>query len=131
MKLSGHFRVLVGVLTGLALLAVVVLAIQRSGQPAPMMLAAAHDGEIVCNGDCATCPHEKSSLCSAQASDESQAATAHVDADRCIGCARCVNISPQAFRMNPETRKAEVIDGATAEDIACGMQACPVGAVSR
>ena len=128
MKLSGRFRMIFGVFTGLALISMAVVAIQGSTQ-SNSVVATAHQDGATCSGDCATCPHAQSQPCPPEATDDAQSEKAFVDAERCIGCVRCVNVSPEAFRMNPETRKAEVIDGAAAEDVSRGALACPVDAI--
>lgn len=52
-----------------------------------------------------------------------------VDTAACIGCQRCVAVAPAAFRMNPQTHKAETIPGASAAHLERGAQACPVRAI--
>jgi ferredoxin len=54
---------------------------------------------------------------------------ARIDAERCVGCARCVNVAPEAYRMNPDTEKAELIEGAPREAVEAGAKACPVDAI--
>lgn len=55
--------------------------------------------------------------------------TVTVDASACIGCRRCVAVAPGAFRMNPQTKKAETIPGAPAAALRRGAAACPVHAI--
>ncbi len=120
----------------LALVAIVVVASQEPGRQVAtdqVAVATAHPDEG-CTGQCATCPNAKTEGYPGAATCEAVAqcpAGASVDAEKCVGCVRCVNVSPEAFRMNPETGRAEVIPGASAEDIARGAQACPVHAVIR
>jgi ferredoxin len=128
MKLSGRLRTIVGVLVGLALIAVGVVATQSSQQSAPAAVALQ---EHPCSGECATCPHAAADSCPAVETDDAAAETAHVDQDRCIGCVRCVNVAPDAFRINPDTGKAELIDTAPADAIARGARACPVDAIEQ
>ncbi len=135
MTLDRHFRTVLSILAGLVLVSVAVIAVQ-GGTEAPVpensgaAVVAADETETGCTGDCATCTHAESEPCPPHASDDGQTA-ASVDAARCIGCVRCVNVAPEAFRMNPETRKAEVIADAPAESIARGAQACPVDAITQ
>ncbi len=51
-----------------------------------------------------------------------------VDAAACVGCKRCVAVAPTAYRMDPQTRKAEAIPGASAAGLEAGARACPVNA---
>ena len=127
MQLSRRFGRIFGLLTGLALIAVAVVAIHGSQQSAQTP-AAVHQQDT-CTGDCANCAHSQTHACPPDAADGEETDTSAVDAEKCIGCVRCVNVAPEAFRMNPETRKAEVIDDASAESIARGAQACPVDAI--
>jgi len=141
MELSGRLRMIFGLLAGVALIAVAVLAVQ-GGAPSTTAIAtidqdnaavpATNAEHTTCTGDCATCPNAQSHPCPPEsgAADDEPSETASVDTDRCIGCVRCVNVSPEAFRMDPETRKAEVIAGADPDAIARGAQACPVDAIS-
>ena len=126
MEMSRRLRTIFGVLTGLALISVAVLAIQGDGQSVPATTVV-HSDSPACTGECATCPHAQSEGCP----PGTVADGARVDPDKCIGCVRCVNIAPDAFEMNPETRKAEIVDGASAEDVARGAQACPASAITR
>ena len=54
-----------------------------------------------------------------------------VDADKCVGCGKCVKIAPKVFRLNPQTEKAEVVNpnGAPASVIQKAIEHCPTGAV--
>jgi ferredoxin len=135
MKVSKKFRMVLSFLTGIALISVAVVAIQGNNLPPSegpaSAMVASDEAETGCSGDCATCTHAQTTPCPPDAVADSQASAAAVDADRCIGCVRCVNVAPEAFRMNPETRKAEIIAGASAEDIARGAQACPVDAINQ
>jgi len=127
MKLSGRMRMLIGVLAGLALISVAVMATQGSERATPAATVALAD-HPACDGQCATCPHAGTENCPRATTGDGDAAPT-VDADRCIGCVRCVNVAPGAFRIIPETGKAEVIEGASAAEIALGAKACPVNAV--
>jgi len=127
LELSGRFRTIFGALAGLALISAAVPAIDNGTPPAPA--AVASEGDVACTGDCATCPHAQDQPCPPETTENEQTAVARVDADKCIGCVGCVNVAPEAFRMNPETRKAEVVAGASAEDIQRGVKACPVDAI--
>jgi ferredoxin len=121
----GRIRTLLVVASMVALVALVVVASQDAAvQPsAERSLSLAAGEEAGCTGDCANCPNA--------AGGAAEQECAAVDTERCIACVRCVNVSPEAFRMNPDTGKAEVIPGASAEDIARGAQACPVHAVTQ
>lgn len=69
--------------------------------------------------------------CSDQAAATSQPAAAplSVDAAACVGCKRCVAVAPEAYRMNAQTRKAEVIPGAPVAALEAGARVCPVHAI--
>jgi ferredoxin len=159
MELNGRLRTILMGFAVLALLAIAVVTMQGTTMPAAEAVAG-ETGFSPCTGDCDTCPHTTSAGCppsdeahacgscpstptcgAAEACpvdegcpDAAACATvgddASVDAERCIGCVRCVNVAPEAFRMNPETGKAEVIDGAPAEAVEHGAEACPVHAVN-
>ncbi|MFP3904476.1 MAG: 4Fe-4S domain-containing protein [Armatimonadota bacterium] len=75
-----------------------------------------------CTGECANCPNAVKD--GTQATD-----TPYVDADKCIGCGRCVRVAPEAFEINSDTAKAEVKDGAPADMVEKGARACAVDAV--
>ena len=128
-QLSGQLRTALVVLASLAVVSIVVMAAQGPEREAPADATAVAAGqqEAGHSGQCADCP----SAVACEAASEGHPAGPSVDAERCIGCARCVNVSPEAFRMNPDTGKAEIIEGASAEDIAVGARACPVHAVIR
>ncbi|MGI5819353.1 MAG: ferredoxin [Armatimonadota bacterium] len=51
-----------------------------------------------------------------------------VIAERCIGCVRCVNVSPEAFQMNG-AGKAELLGNAPLNAAERGAEACPVDAI--
>ncbi len=112
------------IVAGLALVTIGLVASQEVA--VQQQSSATHT--LACNedGGCqrADCPN-------ASACSTTEAGCAGVDAEKCIGCVRCVNVSPEAFRMNSDTGKAEVIAGAPAEGIARGAQACPVHAVTQ
>ncbi|MFW6155849.1 MAG: ferredoxin [Armatimonadota bacterium] len=136
MQLSERLRIVLAGLAGIALVAVTVMAAQGTGpqdivQTDPASVAVEHEQD--CTGECATCPYAGTDTCPHATADDSASDSvpdATVDTERCIGCARCVNVAPEAFRMNPETRKAEIIEGAPASAIACGAKACPVDAIN-
>lgn len=48
--------------------------------------------------------------------------------ERCIGCVRCVNVAPTAYRMNRDG-KAEVIEDAPLDAALLGVRACPEDAI--
>ncbi len=128
MKLNGRARILVGVVAGLALIAVTVIAAHEI--PGTEQVAVGAE-EPECSGQCADCPLAGTEECPAGNCSGDAEAVAEVNADRCIGCGRCVQAAPEAYRMNPETGKAEIIEGAPAEAIERGAKACPVGAIDR
>ncbi|MGI5818509.1 MAG: ferredoxin [Armatimonadota bacterium] len=128
MKLSGRLRMIVAVFAGLALISAAVVATQGSQRIGAAAVVAEAE-QPPCSGDCANCPAAKRANCPAAAAREQASTAPSVDAERCVGCVRCVNVAPEAFRMNSETRKAEVIAGAPAAAIERGAKACPVDAV--
>lgn len=137
MELSKHLRVMLTAMACLALVAVVFAGLQAAEGPgtveAPVTERA---GETPCTGACATCPHADSTECDASGHvgdvrEDDEQNEASVDAERCIGCARCVNIAPEAFAMDSETKKAKVVEGASPEAVHRGAQACPVDAIDE
>ncbi|MFW5868936.1 MAG: ferredoxin [Armatimonadota bacterium] len=128
MTLSSQLRTMLIVAICLALVAVGVMAVQQHTNASTQ--TALETAQGACTGDCATCPRkaECDERETAVAVDDDSKMT--VDPERCIGCVRCVNVGPEAFRMNSETGKAEVIEGASAEDLHRGACACPVDAIS-
>ena len=133
-RLSGHLKHILAAQLVLALVVIAVVGSQERGEPTatdPIAATAAQQADD-CTGQCAGCPNAKVEGDPVDATDESAAEStedASVDTEKCIACVRCVNVAPEAFRMNPDTGKAEVIEGASAEDIARCAQACPVHAV--
>lgn len=128
MRQSTRWRTAVAVLAGLALIGLAVVAAQGTGGTiagSSEVMASAEQSAAPCTGECATCPHAGTERCPAASASEPT-----LDADRCIGCVRCVNVSPEAFRMNPETGKAELIPGAPVECVERGALACPVDAIT-
>ncbi len=133
-RLKGHLKHVAAALVVMALVAIAVVASQERGELAATDQAASVAAHQTpgCTGECADCPSAQieSSATGATSEAAAESATgASVDAEKCVACVRCVNVAPEAFRMNPDTGKAEVIEGASAEDIARGAQACPVNAV--
>jgi ferredoxin len=54
-----------------------------------------------------------------------------IDQEECISCESCVEICPQAFRMDPDSGKAEVITETHSEDcIQEAIDTCPVECIS-
>jgi ferredoxin len=51
---------------------------------------------------------------------------AAVDQDECIACESCVQICPEAFRMNDEGKAEFIASGKGAECIQEAMDTCPV-----
>jgi ferredoxin len=128
MKLNGRARIVVGIVVGLGLIAVTVIAAHEI--PRAEQVAVAPE-QPECSGQCANCPLAGTEECPAGNCSGDAEAVAEVNADRCIGCGRCVHAAPEAYRMNSETGKAEVIEGAPAEAVERGAEACPVGAIDR
>ncbi len=62
--------------------------------------------------------------------DEEPPDLPHIDVDACIGCRVCAEVAPEAYRMNPDTNKAELIEDAPADAVERGGEACPVDAIS-
>jgi len=114
MTMSRKRKTALAALAALALIAVTVVA--ATGLRPHMAVTEQTSGRV---GACADCAE---ATCSAEA-------CASVVADRCIGCARCVAVAPEAFRMNAQTGEGEITPGAPARAIARGAQACPVGAI--
>jgi ferredoxin len=126
MRVGGQLRTILAVIACLALVAVGVVAVQHQSTPQP---TAAVGDQTGCTGNCANCPYAESGTCHAgSAADDGPDAA--IDEERCIGCARCVNVAPEAFEMNPDSGKAEVVEGAPQEAIERGAAACPVDAIS-
>ncbi|MDD3646434.1 MAG: ferredoxin [Candidatus Gracilibacteria bacterium] len=52
--------------------------------------------------------------------------------EKCIGCGKCARIAPLNFKMNFETRKAEVISQKNIDstEVARSIQICPVDSIS-
>ncbi len=48
--------------------------------------------------------------------------------ERCIGCVRCVNVAPTAYRMNLDG-KAELLEDAPLDAALLGVSACPEDAI--
>jgi len=129
MTMSSRHKITLGVLAGLALIAVTVVA---ATGPAPDVAATDQGSGCTgscaeCTAQCADCPAVKS--CTGGACEAQACAT--VVASQCIGCGRCVAAAPEAFTMNPQTGKAEIKSGAPADAIARGAKACPVGAITQ
>lgn len=125
MKLNGRLRTILIAFAVLALLAIGVVAMQGDTTPGTEAVAVNAGGET-CSGDCSTCPHATA----AEGGNAEAGAAPSVDQTRCVGCVRCVNVAPEAFRMNPETGRAEIIEGAPSESVERGAKACPVDAIN-
>jgi ferredoxin len=53
-----------------------------------------------------------------------------INEDTCIGCGRCTEICPKAFKLNVETMKAEAIPS---DDLKCADKAanqCPTDSIT-
>jgi len=52
----------------------------------------------------------------------------YIDEEECIGCGTCEEISPEVFKLNEETEKAEVIEPEDGPEnlIEEAIEACPV-----
>lgn len=98
--------------------AVVVLA---TGAVGPMLSTGMLAGD---QESCVNCP-----LAGTCAGCGADAAAVSVDPSACVGCRRCVAVAPEAYRMNPETHKAEAIAGASVAALEAGARACPVHAI--
>lgn len=129
MIVSSRRKITLGVLAGLALIAVTVVAatVPGAGVATTEQASSCAGSCADCTAQCADCPAAKTGTtgaCEAQA-------CATVVASRCIGCGRCVAAAPEAFAINPQTGKAEIKAGAPADAIARGVRACPVGAIAQ
>ena len=88
-----------------------------------------------CTGDCATCP-KASATTGATAATADQAAAGRkvpvVDADKCVGCVKCVRIAPKVYQMDPTTGKAKVVNpqGADQATIQKSIDVCPRKAIT-
>ena len=53
--------------------------------------------------------------------------------EKCIWCSKCARISPENFKMNVETYKAEVISQKNIDSVNVdrAIEICPVDAISR
>jgi len=154
-RMKSYLKHIPVALAVLALVAITVMASQGRNElaTADQPVATAASQTAGCSGQCAGCPNAQSEGPAADAASPTEGAVAEhvsdcsgqcegcssahaesgesasVDAEKCVACVRCVNVAPNAFRMNPDTGKAEVIEGASAEDVALGAKACPVHAV--
>jgi len=123
-------RNVLGVAAAVALVAVTVFATGAINGPDGGTTVVADQPH--CTGQCASCPLAGTDACKAATDTACDAhACAQVNADRCIGCGKCVRVAPEAFEINPETGKAEIRDGAPQDAVERGAQACPVGAIDR
>lgn len=127
--LSGSWPryVLASVVAGV-LIAVTVISALDAPVTSEQAVAVA---EKVCAGDCASCPAAVAEKCAStdQCSEAQEYATVIVE--RCVSCVKCVRVAPEAYRMNPTTKKAEIIPGAPPAAIERGARACPTNAVKR
>jgi len=134
MRNNRRWRTAVAVLATLALIGLAVVAAQGTGGQmagTSEVTAPVEQSAAPCTGECATCPHAGTEGCPvAHQTPAASASESTLDTDKCIGCVRCVNVSPEAFRMNSETGKAELIPGAPAECVERGALACPVHAIT-
>lgn len=129
MKPDRKLKIALGVVTALVLVGVIAMGTQQTTDETTAAVERAAGTEGYAD-QCATCPLRNTDECACDSGECTTGPCAVVDAERCVGCARCVRVAPEAFRMNPETGRAEVIDGASVEDIERGAQACPVKAIS-
>lgn len=136
MKMTARHKLTGGVLAALALVAVTVVAATVPGPGAPATATTPCAGQCSdCVKTCADCPTAATPPCAeAQGCSGGGCAAeacATVDAARCIGCGKCVAVAPEAYRMNPQTGRAEIKPGAPADAIARGARVCPVKAVNQ
>lgn len=129
MKLTGWTKTAMGVLAAAVLVGLTVAAVHQEPMQAGEAAVAATATE--CTHQCATCPLRGTDACPAGSDTEQAQPCATVDASRCVGCGKCVAVAPEAFEIDPETGKAKIKDGASQEDIARGIRACPVGAIKK
>lgn len=56
-----------------------------------------------------------------------------IDKEKCIGCGVCTGLANETFRINPNTRVAEIKETAPKEDAFAEMciQACPMNCISK
>jgi len=129
MTMSNGRKITLGVLVGLALIAVTVVA-----ATGPEVGVAATDQASTCPGSCAECAAQCSDCPTAKTCTEGAGeaeACATVVASRCVGCGKCVAAAPEAFTMDSQTGQAQIKPGAPADAIARGARACPVGAITQ
>ncbi|MCD6350982.1 MAG: ferredoxin [Armatimonadetes bacterium] len=103
----------------------------------PAAVPAPHAAE----GPACSAPVENCSECTGVgapgAEDQTEAPVAQqskklsVDADKCVGCGKCVRIAPDVYQLDPVTGKAKVVNpqGADKETIQRTIDNCPVGAI--
>ena len=132
MRLSKSVRAMLVGACSMALLAVMVVGVRGTvassrGAGGAVAGIAAED----CSGDCATCPMASTDQCANCATAAADKSAAHVDSTKCIGCAKCVKVAPEAYEMDADTGTAKIQDGASQEAIERGAKACPVGAVVK
>ncbi len=118
-----------------ALMAAVGVGYTAYGGDQARVAAACQSTPEACGHDataCAGCPYAATAARESGLGGGAEASsTPRVDADKCIGCQKCVRVAPDAFKMNTGTKKAEVKPGAPAGSIEKGAKACPVDAVIR
>lgn len=133
MKLTQNLRTLLVSVCSIALVVVLLsgvrstVAAHRNADGAVAGIAAAE-----CSQSCADCPLAGTEQCTgcATASGTEQKKP-YVDASKCVGCAKCVKVAPEAFEMDKESGKAKIKKDAPAEAIARGAAVCPVSAVVK
>lgn len=118
MDMKPRMKALLAIAAAAAATAVIVLATDAVGPVPTNALVAGHQES------CVNCP--SAGTCAGCAADP---AAVSVDPAACIGCQRCVAVAPEAYRMDPQTRKAETIAGASAAALEAGARACPVNAI--
>lgn len=56
-----------------------------------------------------------------------------IDEDECIGCESCVELCPSVFTFNEDAEKAEVIEGADADEecVDEAIASCPAECITK
>lgn len=53
----------------------------------------------------------------------------NIDTNKCVGCGRCTEICPDAFKLNEITGKAEIINSSREDCIKKASDQCPIEAI--